>query len=292
MQPLIFIVFLQSITPSLCWGVDGHKIVAQLAQYQLSDAALTSVRVLLDKRSLSDVATWADEVDHTPAYAWSKCMHYIDSSNEQCSISLESDCASGCCVVAAIGNYTERLASDDFDSRVEALKFLVHFMGDLHQPLHAGNKHDHGGNDIHVKVAFSRQFDSFESNLHSIWDSVMIQKKLHHAHWVKYAGELFGRLIAGDFEYLPILAESCSTSVHAQSCILQAAGESSVKACSAAYVSELGETIKTGDSVSEGYYESRIATIEERLVTAGVRLGRLLNELLSEPESGYIIQSV
>ncbi len=301
---LVLVIIALFPAPSRAWGIHGHRIVAYLAQGLLSDNSLVEVASLIGSQTLPEIATWADEVDHTPAYAWSKCMHYIDASGETCSVSVLHDCASGCCVLAAIGNYTDRLFNAENlyneTERNEALKFVVHLMGDLHQPLHAGSKVNQGGNALHVLVEFNEgrpeTLLSEAANLHAVWDTLMIDYFLHtsqHVSWEQYGSTILEKVKNGQYDYLHSLSGECAQSIADQTCLVAAADESAQDACAVAYVTENGDDIANGTVLTHAYFVSRIITVEERLVMAGVRLGSLLNQILtptSTQSSNYIVQ--
>lgn len=121
------------------WGADGHRVIGSIANKYLSKIASNQVESLLGTSDLSTVATWADSVKHTSAYRWSSKLHFINTPDWECGFSPVSDCAGNRCLSGAISNYTQRLESQySDDDREEALKFLVHFVGDIHQPLHVG----------------------------------------------------------------------------------------------------------------------------------------------------------
>jgi len=148
------------------WGPDGHALVARIAQTLLTDESTTFVRNHLPSNvsgNMSMVASWADSIlykDTDPDYLnwqWSRQLHYVDTKDWACVYDRQNDCnwTSGQrCVDGAIQNYTKRLADSQQDAtqRQEALQFLIHFIGDAHQPLHAGFKGDLGGNEIHGKL--------------------------------------------------------------------------------------------------------------------------------------------
>jgi nuclease S1 len=151
------------------WGEDGHKIVATLAEAQLSPAARKEVNRLLalePGQTLASISTWADEHRNPATTPW----HYVNFPRGNCNYEPERDCPDGKCVVAAIDRQIEtlRTAVDD-EKRLTALKYLVHFMGDIHQPLHAGWGDDRGGNSYQLQ-AFMRG-----SNLHALWDTGLIK---------------------------------------------------------------------------------------------------------------------
>ncbi len=154
---------------ALAWGSDGHKIVAMLAEAQLSPAARKEVDRLLAQEpsaTLASNSTWADEHRNPATAAW----HYVNFPRGDCNYLPERDCPDGKCVVAAIDRQIEVLRTPgDDEKRLTALKYVVHFIGDIHQPLHAGFGDDRGGNSYQLQ-AFMRG-----SNLHAVWDTGLIK---------------------------------------------------------------------------------------------------------------------
>jgi hypothetical protein len=169
---MFFVLFILSsiyISTVNSWGAIGHSLVAQIAQSLLTNNSQTFVRDHLPwytQDHLSMVASWADTIvypDTNPVdylnWQWSKELHYVNTPDWICNYDRNRDCdwASGeRCVDGAIQNYTRRLADTKQNDiqREEALKFLVHFIGDAHQPLHAGFSDDRGGNSIRGKKIF------------------------------------------------------------------------------------------------------------------------------------------
>jgi len=270
------------------WGPDGHRIVAEIAQRLLEPTAERSVASMLNGSPMWTIATWADEIDHTPEFAWTKCMHYIDSSVGVCSVSTDTDCAHNCCVVKAIGNYTNQIIDKDPKYVTDALKFLVHFMGDVHQPLHAGHREDKGGNMINVVADFS--YSHRRENLHEVWDGVLIKRYLNVSGlgevdgWKRFADMIVENIRAGVYPDNNN-GTDCGIVGRGESCALSAALESASNACEFAYVDEQGTDITSGSHLSESYYSSRIVVIEERLALAGIRLSEILNSIFPHEES-------
>ena len=155
--------------PAGAWGSQGHQVVANLAQAQLSAKAKREVDRLLalePGETLASISTWADEHRSPATAAW----HYVNFPKNSCNYSPERDCPDGQCVVAAIDRQRDILASSVTDeARLRALKYLVHLVADVHQPLHAGYAEDRGGNSYQLQ-AFMRG-----SNLHAFWDSGLIR---------------------------------------------------------------------------------------------------------------------
>jgi len=141
--------------PAMAWGADGHKIVALLADAQLTPSARKQVDRLLALEpgaTLASISTWADEHRNPATAAW----HYVNFPRGDCNYQPERDCPDGKCVVAAIDRQVEVLRTNgDDEKRLNALKYVVHFIGDIHQPLHAGYGDDRGGNSYQLQ-AFMR----------------------------------------------------------------------------------------------------------------------------------------
>ncbi len=155
-------------TPQYRWGADGHRIIAELALARLSPAVANETRRLLDGQNISDVASWADA--ERSRFPNTGPWHYVDIQLTDSSYLPSRDCANDACVIGAVAAQlailSDRTRPDT--ARASALKFVVHFVGDLHQPLHGGERHDKGGND--VKVTFNGK----STNLHALWDSGLL----------------------------------------------------------------------------------------------------------------------
>lgn len=177
--------------PVLAWGPTGHRLVADLAERALSPDARAAARRLLavsGDRTLADVANWADDLRHDRAQraAWraSAPWHYVNFASPDCRYDANRDCPGGACAVAAIEREARILGdrSRNAAARAAALRYLVHLVADVHQPLHAGYRRDRGGNRYQV------QLDGRGTNLHSVWDTPVV---VHgRPAWRKYAGQL------------------------------------------------------------------------------------------------------
>jgi hypothetical protein len=154
------------------WGYKGHRITALIAENYLTSQAKAAVKDLLGNESLADVSTWADDVRNDPQYKNTASWHYLNLplglSYEKFGSVVYSQSIEN--VLTAIQR-CEGTLSDEKTSKEqkrEALKFLVHFIGDVHQPMHVSRAEDRGGNTIQV------QFDGKGTNLHALWDSGLI----------------------------------------------------------------------------------------------------------------------
>lgn len=160
---------------AFAWGPRGHRVVAMLAEAQLTSQARAEVQKLLalrGARHLDGIANWADDLrDTDPAlFRQTKRLHFVNFHSRDCIYEPPRDCRNGECVVAAVDKYSAILAdrANPPAVRAGALAFVVHFVGDIHQPLHADYRHDAGGNDYQVR------WRGHGSNLHRVWDSLML----------------------------------------------------------------------------------------------------------------------
>lgn len=164
--------FLIGLSLSLfAYDTVGHRVVSDIAYQNLSSKARKHVDNVLGKRGIIYESTWADEVRSDKKYAYSYQWHY-QNLNDSLSTSdlkqmLDNPKSEGNHLFFAIDTLTTRLKNDKNDT--VALKFLIHFLGDLHQPMHLGRLQDLGGNKVDVKW-FGKPI-----NLHALWDSYIIE---------------------------------------------------------------------------------------------------------------------
>jgi hypothetical protein len=267
----LFSILSLIITPVFSWGPQGHIAVANIAQTLITSNTYNSISNLIPGGNMSSVANWADEVRSLPEWKWSVPLHFINTPSWNCSYIRERDCYNGVdsflyCVDGAIQNNTNLLVYSSYDP--DYLKFLIHFVGDIHQPLHCGFKEDLGGNDI--KVIFNNK----HTELHAVWDSGMIEQRVNtdfnddYTAWNNYLINT----------YVSPFNETCVESDGMCSEIW--GNESTDFACRFSYVKEDGITkIQSGDSLDVGYYNKNIKIIEIQLAKAGIRLANLLNAI-------------
>ncbi len=158
--------------PALAWGKTGHRVVAAIADTQLSGLARAHIREILNGgESLDEAANWPDEMRSDPAPFWQKTStpwHYVTLDG------ITYDHAPPQGDALEVLDRFSRTLKDPNASLVDkqlALRFIVHLVGDLHQPLHVGKCCDKGGND--VKVTFFGK----PTNLHAAWDSALVDNE-------------------------------------------------------------------------------------------------------------------
>lgn len=165
------------------WGKTGHRVTGQIAENHLSAKARKAIQELLGGESLAEAANWADEIRSDPAWKRSDPLHYVNITDGVSYEDAKKNPAGDVITALRQMEATLRNKNAPKQQRVEALKFFVHFAGDLHQPLHAGRADDLGGNRVNV-----RWFRGAEStNLHTVWDSLLIdQEQLSFTEWTRF----------------------------------------------------------------------------------------------------------
>lgn len=163
------VVFVWPFRGVFGWGREGHIVVALIAERYMTPDALKRASDLLDGASVDSVASWADDYrhDHPATGPW----HYIDIPLAESKVDMARDCPNDQCVIGQTRHFLSVLKDPNADkaAKAEALKFVVHFVGDLHQPLHDEDDGDKGGNARHVI------FDGRPDNLHWIWDTGLLE---------------------------------------------------------------------------------------------------------------------
>lgn len=276
---LLFIVPVLMATPVQAWGDYGHRLIARIAFSQLTPTARAKVQRLIARSaqldtpecrvdSLADASIWPDCVRGLgDRFAYAATWHYQNIS--VCApFDIHAKCPDGNCVTVQIDRQFRILANRQLPDadRLRALAFLTHFVGDMHQPLHIGDKGDRGGNDVGVRYGY---YDRDRLNLHWIWDIALAERALTDppavkpgsigqaqsiamargtiADWAREGWEISRTLAYGQ---LPTLTNGCT-------------------------VPPTGKT-----TVKESYVRTAEPAIRLQVERAGVRLASLLNAAL------------
>lgn len=238
------------------WGQTGHRITGQIAELYLSPEAKAAISRILENEGLAEISTYADENRSNPADFWQKeagPYHYVTvpkgKTYDEVGAPEQGDS------YTAIKKYTKTLR-DKKATRADkqlALKMLVHIIGDLHQPLHAGDGTDRGGNDVKLNFFWE------DSNLHRVWDSGLIDRnQLSYTEWTKYlAPKITPEQLAAWQTSDPLV-----------------------------YIQESAEIRDTiypeGDKISWQYLYDHTPTMKLRLQQAGVRIAAHLNSIFKD----------
>ena len=178
------VAFAAWVGAAQAWGPVGHRTVARIAERHLDPRVRAEVAALAGPGGLASVAVWADEVRGDPRYTGevagsvdTRPWHYINARDaDDYGRVLAASGRNGTVdhIVEAIVFAEGRLADASAADRAEALRWLVHFIGDLHQPLHVGYAEDRGGNTIAIEGA-SGPGESRPGNLHRLWDMTLVE---------------------------------------------------------------------------------------------------------------------
>ncbi len=182
LAPLLLAALLIQPERGQAWGVLGHAIVADIAEHHLTPEALEQIHALLRDEGfehLDQVASWPDTIrkERPEASPW----HYVGIPLTEDAYVPERDCKNGDCAIEAIRRFAIILAdrSQPVAARREALKFLVHIVGDLHQPLHgADNAGDHEGGKVPVDYFGQTIAGTPPLDLHWTWDTIILEHQL------------------------------------------------------------------------------------------------------------------
>lgn len=255
--------FLPLLALSLAaWGPVGHQAVALIAERHLSPEAQAGIKTLLGHEHLDEVSTWADEIKSDPAYKATSQWHYVNLplglSFEQFAQALQSPAHEN--VYTAL-QYCKRALQNPKAPRVvrqNALKFIVHLVGDMHQPMHVSRVEDQGGN--HIELTFNRR----NTNLHSLWDSGLLEQT-----------GLTARQLAEQYD-ATITPEQITKWQHdAPMLWLWESYQISTL---------LYQETEQNKELPEDYYQQHIPVVQRRIAQAGIRLAGVLNEVFKGQE--------
>lgn len=307
---------LLSASPTCAWGCKGHETVALIAEKHLSPEAKKFVLTLLKENPvdpqlkrycgsavndpMGDASTWADDIRNERHNGpW----HYIDIPRGVSRGSSDGDLAPYCgkesCVNEALAAQIAILKDESAEpaKRAEALRYVIHFVGDLHQPLHSTTNDDEGGNCVPLKY-FRRKprqhAYGFSPNLHSIWDSAILERDAEGADSHEYADHLEER-------YVSSIEQWQKAGIHIDDWVWEShdfAEKNVYDALTPKVAIEKPEPIHacTGDNnigarlfeehivVAEPYQDQAAPTVELRIAQAGIRLALILNAA-AEPQN-------
>jgi hypothetical protein len=262
-------------SPALAWGKTGHRVVAAIADTQLSGLARAQVEQILGVgESLDEAANWPDEMRSAPGAFWQKTAtpwHYVTLNG----IIYDHAPPEGDALEAlARFSTTLRDPSASREDKQLALRFIVHLVGDLHQPLHNGKCCDKGGND--VKVTWFGKL----TNLHAVWDSQIVDDE--QLSFTELAAKLERHLSPQDVVKW--------WDINPRDWISESAEIRDTLYPTARDLPKLpkGKKLKKGEQLlpdlSYTYVYKFTPVMERRLSQGGVRLAAYLNALFAEPQ--------
>lgn len=255
MKRLLFLL-LPLLSFSNDWGKTGHRVVGEIAERHLTKKALNQVMDLLDGESLATASTWADEMRSNPNWRQYDAWHYVNLPLDKEYHEIEHNPKGD--VIKTINEAIEILKDPKSKKETKTfyLKYLLHTVGDIHQPLHTGRYEDYGGSKIKLQF-MGRKASDKTTNLHVLWDSDMIDDyKMGYSDFATH-------LIRTQEEDFPIGdAEWWAEESHIE-------------------VKNIYENVKEGDRLGYDYIYENFPLVKEKLFKAGIRLANILNEIFS-----------
>ena len=250
MKKIVILLFCLPFFAFADGGKTGHRVIGEIAAHHLNPKAKAAISELLEGRSLARIGTWADEIRSNPDYNQYTIWHYVnmplDKKYEEVEHSSEN-------VVTAIQKCIAALKDENTSKEDKSfyLKYLIHCLADLHQPLHAGRAEDKGGNTIKLKF-FGRN-----TNLHRVWDTDLIND-----YGMSYS-ELAKSLMERHNEEVEIGSP------------IQWANESQEKVIS------IYSSVEDGDRLGYRYSYEHLPLVKDQLYKAGIRLAAVLNAIFA-----------
>ncbi|MDN5289046.1 MAG: hypothetical protein JWR38_5320 [Mucilaginibacter sp.] len=254
------IIFLSIFSIALIsWGAKGHRAVAAIAEKHLTLNTANAVFVYLKGETMPDASNWADEIRNQPEYKTTGPWHFVNLplglNHEQFveAVGKQDNDNIYTAILKTEANLKDKTLNQE--QKNEALKFLIHLVGDAHQPMHVSRKEDKGGNTIQVR------YEDRGTNLHSLWDTRLIDREgLSNAEMAK--------------EY--------DRATPAQ--IKQWQSDSPMQWLWESYQisTELYAEADKSKNIDEVYYKKYIPVIHQRIEQAGIRLAGELNKLFKD----------
>lgn len=269
-----------TLVPTIAaWGSLGHETVAYVASNFVAAETKHLFQKLLHNETssyLAGVATWADSFRYTAAGRFSAPFHFIDAEDNpptSCGVTYSRDCGEKGCVVGAIQNYTSQLLDTTLPAGIQnmAAKFIIHFVGDIHQPLH-DEALDIGGNTVLVT------FGGVKTNLHHVWDTNMPEKLMGGyslAYAEKWAEALTTAITTGI--YKPVAASWLDSIDLADPVMTSLAWAEEANAFVCTTVLPNGVDAVADQELDGDYYTAAVPVIQLQVARAGYRLARWLD---------------
>ena len=244
-------------TEASAWGMTGHRVVAEIADNNLTTKARKEVTKIIGPQKLAYWANWGDFIKSDKKWDHADTFHYVnipgDMSREEYNVAIEASAEEnmykkGLFLINELKNNT----SLSTQTKQEYLYFLIHIMGDAHQPMHVGRAEDLGGNK--VKVNWFRD----TTNIHSVWDSKLVDYENYS--YTEYA------------EVLDIVTKNKRKEIQ-KGTFADWIYESYQKA------NVIYATVKIDDKLGYNYHHDNKYSMEDQLLKGGLRLAQTINEI-------------
>ena len=258
LRPFLAIWIMLCSSPVLSFGADGHRIVVNIAENHISPKTASAIDAITGDADLDKLSLWPDTIRHLPAWQQSKYWHYINIDDREQFNNLKRNSDGD--VLSALEHFYAELQDPQLSKkqRTEALAFFMHFVADIHQPLHVGRRDDRGGNSVEIKWLQ----ESKKNNLHQVWDSLILKRENKTP--LKYSQDLD-------------TARAGQIAQWQQSHFLQWAKES--KALRNQVYNFSPQIQRRRTVIGPAYIDRNKPIIEQRLLMAGIRLAGYLNRI-------------
>lgn len=237
----------------LAWGQKGHDVTAYIAECHLTPEAAARIDRVLGGHSPVYYANWLDNASHTPPYAHTLTWHYMNVDEGETFETMPRNPKGD--VLSAVRDLVAKLERGCLDAaaEVEALKMLIHLVGDMHCPMHAGHLSDLGGNRIPVLFFRSR------TNLHAVWDTALVEaaRKWSYTEW----------------------RQQIDRAAHDEVAAMQAGEPGDWIAETQAICTQIYADTPEGTKISYDYVAAATPVIELQFLRGGLRLAKLLNRI-------------
>lgn len=244
-------------TEASAWGMTGHRVVAEIADNNLTNKARKEVTKIIGPQKLAYWANWPDFIKSDKSWKHADACHYVnipgDMSREQYNVAIENTADEnmykrGLFLINELKNNKEL----SLEKKQEYLYFLIHIMGDAHQPMHVGREEDLGGNKI--KVSWFRD----TTNIHTVWDSKLVDYENYS--FTEYAGVLD---IVTKKERKKMQEGTFADWIY-----------DSYQKANVIYA-----TVKMDDKLGYNYHYDNKNNMEEQLLKGGLRLAQTINTI-------------
>lgn len=242
----------------ISWGYTGHRTIGLITENHLSATAKANIKSLLGDTSIAEACTWADDARKEPQYANTANWHFL---NLPLGLTFDEfktyiDTLKKENVYSALSNAEKQLTDKNApkQQKVDALKFLMHFVGDLHQPMHISREEDKGGSTIQLN------YNEKGTNLHSLWDTRMLE----------FEGLTYTQL-ASKFDSI---SEADIKQWQSDPIVLWMWESYQISSALYAEVEQMDKRV-----IDDAYYQKHMPTVKKRMQQAAIRLAGLLNKI-------------
>jgi hypothetical protein len=261
--------------PAYAWGDEGHRITGYIANSYLSDTTRLQLRALVGTDDLAQIATWMDDERETLNQRLPSSSRWHYENREVCGkTELERSCPQGQCITRQIAHSTNTLQDRTATAaqHADAVRILVHLLGDLHQPLHLIDNHDRGGNDVWVYLPREKN----PRRLHEVWDTRLVHMNTNRRDDRSYASILTTRFQTerSGWEIGTVDQWAAETFLLAKTYVYSPLP---------GFTCQITADRSTTTALPADYIQNARSVVDVQLAKAGARIALVLNQTLAQP---------